>query len=62
MALQDRVQEETSERKNALESYIYSLRNKLSDSLATYVTEAESENVRERLDKAEVSLFTYSLL
>ena len=54
MALQDRVQEETSERKNALESYIYSLRNKLADSLASYVTEAESENVRERLDKAEV--------
>lgn len=55
MALQDRVQEETSERKNALEAYIYSLRNKLSDTLAPYVTEAESENVRQRLDAAEVT-------
>ena len=54
MALQDRVQEETSERKNALEAYIYSLRNKLADSLATYVTESEAESVRQKLDTAEV--------
>lgn len=57
MALQDRVQEETSERKNALEAYIYSLRNKLADSLASYVTESEAETTRQRLDAAEVPLW-----
>lgn len=56
MALQDRVQEETSERKNALEAYIYSLRNKLADSLASYVTETEAETTRQKLDAAEVKI------
>lgn len=54
MALQDRVQEETNERKNALEAYIYSLRNKLADSLADYVTDAERADLSGRLEKAEV--------
>jgi hypothetical protein len=55
MALQDKVQEETSERKNKLEAYIYSLRNKLSESLVEYVTDAEREDVSQRLEAAEVS-------
>ena len=54
MALQDRVQEETSERKNALEAYIYSLRNKLSDVLTPYVTEEDRAALLDRLEKAEV--------
>lgn len=53
MALQDKVQEETSERKNALEAYIYSLRNKLSDQLAAYVTDDERADLSDRLEKAE---------
>ena len=55
MALQDKVQEETSERKNKLEAYIYSLRNKLSEALVEYVTDAEREDVSQRLEAAEVT-------
>jgi hypothetical protein len=33
MALQDKVMEETKEKKNAVEEYVYSMRNKLYDSL-----------------------------
>ena len=54
MALQDKVQEETSERKNALEAYIYKLRNSLANNLADYVTEAERADLSDRLEKAEV--------
>jgi heat shock protein 4 len=32
-------QEETNERKNALEAYVYDLRNKLCDNLTAYVRE-----------------------
>ena len=54
MALQDKIQEETSERKNALEAYIYSLRNKLCDRLAAYVTSEESSDLSQKLEAAEV--------
>ena len=54
MALQDKVQEETAERKNALEAYIYSLRNKLCDRLADYVTTTDKENINQKLEAAEV--------
>lgn len=33
------LQEETNERKNALEAYVYDLRNKLYDTLAPFVRE-----------------------
>lgn len=62
MALQDRVQEETSERKNKLEAYIYSLRNKLSEALVEYVTDAEREDVSQRLEAAEVTTHMSSLI
>ena len=35
--LQDRVQEETKERKNAVEEYTYSMRNKISDEYSACV-------------------------
>lgn len=35
MALQDKVMEETKEKKNAVEEYVYSMRNKLYDSLVS---------------------------
>lgn len=54
MALQDKIQEETSERKNALEAYIYSLRNKLCDRLAEYVTSEEKADLNQKLEAAEV--------
>ena len=54
MELQKRRQEETNERKNAVEAYVYSLRGKLSDSLAPYATEAEAARVNDRLNATEV--------
>ena len=54
MALQDRVQEETNEKKNALEAYIYSLRGKLAEQLAPFASEAERTSLGELLDNLEV--------
>lgn len=56
MALQDRVQEETNEVKNALEAYVYSLRGKLADAYADYSTEQERSNASQRLEKMEVGI------
>ncbi|GJP56806.1 hypothetical protein CLOM_g15853 [Closterium sp. NIES-68] len=57
MALQDRVMEETKEKKNAVESYVYDMRNKLHDKLAPYATEAEKEKVLARLQETEDWLY-----
>ena len=57
MALQDRVQEETNEKKNALEAYIYSLRGKLAEQLAPFASEAERTSLGELLDNLEVRVF-----
>ena len=54
MALQDRVQEETNEKKNALEAYIYSLRGKLAEHLAPFASEAERTSLGKLLDNLEV--------
>jgi hypothetical protein len=39
MAAADKLQEDTNEAKNALEAYIYDLRNKLYEALGAYVQE-----------------------
>ena len=65
MELQKRRQEETNERKNAVEAYVYSLRGKLADSLAPFATEAEATRVNEKLNATEVGpcfLRRYALL
>ena len=54
MALQDRVQEQTNEAKNALEAYVYSLRNKMYDSLAEFVTDDWKESTSKQLEQMEV--------
>ena len=54
MALQDRIQEETNEVKNALEAYVYSLRGKLADAYADYSTEQERSTASQQLEKMEV--------
>ncbi len=53
--MQARVQEETSDRKNALESYIYSLRNRLSEQLAAYVGDDAKAGLLAKLEDMEVS-------
>lgn len=54
MALQDKVQEQTNEAKNALEAYVYSLRNKMSDALSEFVTEDWKESTSKQLEQMEV--------
>lgn len=54
LALQDRIQRETADSKNALESYVYSLRSKLSDQLSAYAPAASRDALIERLNDMEV--------
>jgi hypothetical protein len=56
LALQDRIQRETADSKNALESYVYSLRSKLSDSLSSYTAPATRDALIERLNDMEVCI------
>ena len=58
MALATKQQEETNERKNALEAFIFSTRSALSDdssegSLGKHVSEKEKENLSKALEAAE---------
>ncbi|KAL1559068.1 heat shock 70 kDa protein 14-like [Salvia divinorum] len=57
MALQDRVMEETKDKKNAVESYVYDMRNKLHDKYHDFVTESEREQLITRLQEVEDWLY-----
>lgn len=57
MALQARVQEETADARNAVEAYVYSLRNRLSDSLAPFIEESKKESLISALEAAEDWLY-----
>ncbi|CAK7356663.1 unnamed protein product [Dovyalis caffra] len=57
MALQDRVMEETKEKKNAVESYVYDMRNKLSDKYQDFVTDPEREGFTATLQETEDWLY-----
>lgn len=57
MALQDRVMEETKESKNAVEAYVYGMRNRLYEKLQGYVTEHEREEMSARLQETEDWLY-----
>lgn len=57
MALQDRVMEETKDKKNAVEAYVYDMRNKLYEKLADYVTEHEREELTGKLQQTEDWLY-----
>ncbi len=52
--LQKKRQDETNERKNAVEAYVYMLRNQLSDALSQYVTEQEQSSISSKLTDTEV--------
>ncbi len=54
--MQDRLQRETNDKKNDLESYIYSLRNKLSDVLAEYAPESIKGPLLQTLNDMEVRI------
>ncbi|KAJ0977856.1 hypothetical protein J5N97_013330 [Dioscorea zingiberensis] len=57
MALQDRVMEETKDKKNAVEAYVYDMRNKLHDKYRDFVTDAESEELIAKLQEVEDWLY-----
>ncbi|KAL5975145.1 hypothetical protein ACLOJK_031824 [Asimina triloba] len=57
MALQDRVMEETKDKKNAVEAYVYDMRNKLYDKYQEFVTESEREAFSAKLQETEDWLY-----
>ncbi|EEF34206.1 heat shock 70 kDa protein 15 [Ricinus communis] len=57
MALQDRVMEETKDKKNAVEAYVYDMRNKLSDKFQEFVTDSEREDFTAKLQEVEDWLY-----
>lgn len=57
MALQDRVMEETKDKKNAVEAYVYDMRNKLYDKYQEFVTEPEKEQFIAKLQETEDWLY-----
>lgn len=57
IADQDRFLRETRDKRNELEAYIYDMRNKLGDSLASYATDADRTMLMDRLNGAESWLY-----
>ncbi|XP_077219593.1 heat shock 70 kDa protein 15-like [Tasmannia lanceolata] len=57
MALQDRVMEETKDKKNAVEAYVYDMRNKLHDKYHDFVTPSEREELIAKLQEVEDWLY-----
>ncbi|KAI0502430.1 hypothetical protein KFK09_017379 [Dendrobium nobile] len=57
MALQDRVMEETKDRKNAVEAYVYDMRNKVHDKYHEFVTASEREELAAKLQEVEDWLY-----
>lgn len=57
LALQARIQQDTNDAKNALEAYIYGLRNKLCDALSAYVREEAKAGILEKLEATENWLY-----
>ncbi|XP_057459721.1 heat shock 70 kDa protein 15-like [Actinidia eriantha] len=57
MALQDRVMEETKDKKNAVEAYVYDMRNKLHDKYQEFVTDSDREALIANLQEVEDWLY-----
>ncbi|XP_021731972.1 heat shock 70 kDa protein 14-like [Chenopodium quinoa] len=57
LALQDRVMEETKDRKNAVEAYVYDMRNKLNDKYQEFVIPSEKDEFIARLQEVEDWLY-----
>ncbi|KAL9678679.1 hypothetical protein QQ045_016528 [Rhodiola kirilowii] len=54
---QDRVMEQTKNRKNALESYVYDMRNKLFSTYRSFASDQERENISRTLQETEEWLY-----
>ncbi|KAF7123669.1 hypothetical protein RHSIM_Rhsim12G0198200 [Rhododendron simsii] len=57
MAVQDRVMEETKDKKNAVEAYVYDIRNKLRGKYQEFVTDPEREGLTAKLQEVEDWLY-----
>ncbi|KAE9600486.1 hypothetical protein Lal_00046058 [Lupinus albus] len=57
MALQDRVMEETKDKKNAVEAYVYDMRNKLNEKYQEFVVAQEREEFIAKLQGVEDWLY-----
>jgi heat shock protein 4 len=57
MALQDRVMEETKEKKNAVEAYVYDMRNKVYDKYNAFVIPEEKDRLISKLQEVEDWLY-----
>ncbi|THU45311.1 hypothetical protein C4D60_Mb02t16500 [Musa balbisiana] len=57
MALQDKVMEETKDRKNTVEAYVYDMRNKLDDKYQDFVTSTKKEEFIAKLQEVEDWLY-----
>eukprot|EP00268_Persea_americana_P046689 TRINITY_DN481_c1_g1_i1.p1 TRINITY_DN481_c1_g1~~TRINITY_DN481_c1_g1_i1.p1 ORF type:complete len:794 (+),score=161.28 TRINITY_DN481_c1_g1_i1:604-2985(+) len=57
LAHQDRVMEQTKERRNALEAFIYETRDKLCNTYRSFATESEKEEVSSSLQRTEEWLY-----
>jgi heat shock protein 4 len=57
MALQDRVMEETKEKKNAVEAYVYDMRNKLYEKYSDFITSEDKEALISKLQEVEDWLY-----
>ncbi|GJM97671.1 hypothetical protein PR202_ga14613 [Eleusine coracana subsp. coracana] len=57
LAYQDKLMERTKDRKNALESYVYDTRNKLSERYRSFATDSEREGISVNLQQTEEWLY-----
>jgi len=57
LAYQDKLMERTKDRKNALESYVYDTRNKLSERYRSFATDSEREEISANLQQTEEWLY-----
>jgi heat shock protein 4 len=58
MAHQDRIIEETFNKRNELESFVYEMRNQVSDKLAEFITDAEKTAIEDKLNEVEDWLYS----
>ncbi|CAD6338649.1 unnamed protein product [Miscanthus lutarioriparius] len=57
LVYQDKLMERTKDRKNALESYVYDTRNKLSERYRSFATDSEREQISVNLQQTEEWLY-----
>lgn len=57
LAQQDRIMEQTKDKKNALESYVYEMRNKLFNTYRSFVSDQEREGISRSLQQTEDWLY-----